>query len=323
MREQLEHEIERQWLTRTKPPGSLGRLETLVRDYLCLRGRVMEEDFAPAVYLFAADHGITAEGVSPYPSEVTAQMLANFQAGGAAINVLARRHNIPLYLIDAGVGAGTANFAVEPAMTEEECGAALEAGREWARRAAAGHTMAGLGEMGIGNTTTAAALLAAYTGLPGAAVAGPGTGLPAAGVAHKAAVIDRALALHEPAGRPAQEVLRRLGGLEIAQMAGFVLEAARLRLPVMLDGFITTVAALAAVRMEAAAREVLFFAHRSAEPGHTRALEELGGVPLLDLGMRLGEGTGAVLGLHLVGCGLELYAGMASFASAGVSEAKS
>jgi nicotinate-nucleotide--dimethylbenzimidazole phosphoribosyltransferase len=308
------------WNTRTKPPGSLGRLESLAAAFLTIKGDLSATADRQALYLFAADHGIVAENVSPYPSAVTAQMVANFAAGGAAVNVLARLHGVTVHIKDAGVGRGTRNFAVEPAMTGAELDARLDAGRAAAAQAATCCDVAGLGEMGIGNTTSAAALMAAYLDWPAARTAGPGTGLDGDGVAHKARVIDAALLRHGLRGAPAREVLATVGGFEIAQMAGFLLEAAERRLPVMLDGFITTAAALAALRLNPRVAEVLLYSHLSAEPAHRDLLAHLGGEPLLALDLRLGEGTGAILGMHLLRCAMSLYHQMASFDSAGVSQ---
>lgn len=314
-------EIAAHWDSRTKPPGSLGRLESLAAEFLLLKANPAAQASRQALYLFAADHGITAEGISPYPSAVTAQMMANFTAGGAALNVLAKMHSVDVQLIDAGVGRGTRNFAQEPAMTASELDAALEKGRAYCRHAAEHYDIAGLGEMGIGNTTSAAALMAAYLRIPAEQTAGPGTGLDAAGVVHKAQVIDRALATHNLAHANAHTILATVGGLEIAQMAGFLLTASDLRFPVMLDGFITTAAALAAIQLHPPVREILFFSHVSAEPAHRHLLVHMGACPLLDLGLRLGEGTAAILGMHLLRTALNLYHQMASFESAQVSRA--
>jgi nicotinate-nucleotide--dimethylbenzimidazole phosphoribosyltransferase len=322
VKQELLNEIAVQWDSRTKPQGSLGRLEELARDYCVIRGLAQARIATMGLYLYAGDHGITDEGVSLYPKAVTRQMLANFEAGGAAVNVLARQHGVEVKVVDAGVGEGTKNFAQQPAMTAEECAERLLAGRVDAREAAGKYELVGLGEMGIGNTTSAAAILAAIGGYTAAEVSGRGTGLDDEGVRHKAQVIDAALEKHALQGAPALEVLQAVGGFEIARMAGFLLEAGCLKLPVMLDGFITCAAALVAVKMEASTREVLFFSHRSAERGHGRMLEELDGDPILDLGMRLGEGSGAILGMHLLKCAMNLYNDMASFESASVSRSE-
>jgi len=315
-------QIAARWNTRTKPQGSLGRLENLAQEFCLMRGEVLPRLERLGLYLYAADHGVTAEGISLYPKEVTRQMVANFEAGGAAVNVLARAHDVVVNVVDAGVGEGTKNFAREAAMSEAECAAQIEAGREDARQAIRKFDMVGVGEMGIGNTTSAAALLAALCGRSGAEVAGRGTGLDASGVKHKADVIDAALELHQLQGKSAFEVLRSVGGFEIARMSGMLMEAGKLRLPVMLDGFITGSAALVAMKMEPQAREVMFFSHRSAERGHGAMLEELDGDPILELGMRLGEGSGAVLGMHMVRCAMKMYSEMASFEDAQVSRSE-
>lgn len=317
--EKLQVEIDARWNSRTKPLGSLGRLEDLAGEFCMIRGEALPRCEKLGVFIFAGDHGIVEEGVSLYPQAVTAQMVANFRAGGAAANVLARAHGIDLEIVDAGVGAGTKNFARFEAMSVGECEAQIEAGGELARVAAGRFDLVGVGEMGIGNTTSAATMLAAIEGLSGPEVAGRGTGLSDAGVAHKARVIDAAIETHGLRGAGAGRVLQCVGGFEIARMAGFLIEAAKLRLPVMLDGFITAAAALAAVGMAPGTRAALLFSHRSTERGHRLALEALDGDPLLDLGMRLGEGSGAMLGMHLTRVAVALYREMASFESAQVS----
>jgi len=275
------------------------------------------------LFLYAADHGITSEGVSLYPKEVTRQMVANFEAGGAAVNVLARLHGVAVRVIDAGVGTGTRNFAVERAMSGAEVQERIDQGRADAIEAARSFDLVGVGEMGIGNSTSAAAILAALGGYSGAEVAGRGTGMDEAGVRHKAEVIDSAIEKHGLRGASAMDVAEAVGGFEIARTAGFLMEAGRLRLPVMLDGFITGAAAMIAVAMEPATRGVLLFSHRSSERGHGLMLEKLDGDPLLELGMRLGEGSGAILGMHLMSCAVTLYREMASFESAQVSRSES
>lgn len=322
MKQELQNQIEAQWNSRTKPQGSLGRLEDLARDYCMIRGTAHPKLETLGLYLYAADHGVTDEGISLYPKTVTRQMVANFEAGGAAVNVLARKHGVAVQVIDAGVGVGTRNFAKVAAMTVDECRDRIEAGRSDARDAANRYDLVGVGEMGIGNTTSAAAILAAISGRSGAEVAGRGTGLDDRGVHHKGQVIDAAIALHGLSGASALRILEAVGGFEIARMTGFLMEAGKLRLPVMLDGFITGAAALVATKIEAATREVLFFSHRSAERGHGLMLDALDGDPLLELGMRLGEGSGAILGMHLVACAINLYLDMASFESAAVSRSE-
>ncbi len=301
---------------------------------------VLQQTLKPSVdparlVVFGADHGVAAEGVSAYPSEVTAQMMANLAGGGAAACVFTRALGVSLEIVDVGVAAdisglngvvhakvraGTANFATRPAMTAAELSAAIEVGREAARRAArAGCRALALGDMGIANTTAAAALVSALTGASPERTVGRGTGIDDAVMAHKREVVVRALSLHATPGLAAAELLAALGGLEIAAIAGAILEAADRGLAVLLDGFIVGAAALAAVRMEPRSRVACFLSHQSAEAGHGVVLEALGGRPLLDLGLRLGEGTGAVLALPLLRAACAMLSDMATFESAGVS----
>lgn len=330
----------------TKPPGSLGHLEHLAVELAAMQYRVKPRIEQPWISIFAADHGVVAEGVSAFPQEVTQQMLANFVNGGAAISVLARANGAHLEVVDAGTlspapmpgvrwakaGDGSANFIREPAMSAAQLAHSLDLGRDAVERALAdGRDLFIGGEMGIGNTTAAAALACALLGLPGRELAGPGTGLDGTGVNHKATVIDKALALHgftppfEKGGTEdrAHAALRCLGGFEIAALAGAYIACAQRGLPALVDGFITTAAALAACRMNPGARDWLLFAHASAEPGHARLLAALDARPLLRLEMRLGEGSGAATALPLLRLACELHAGMATFAEAGVSAGKS
>lgn len=319
----------------TKPSGSLGRLESLAVELAGLQGRECPHLEQPWIAVFAGDHGVVAEGVSAYPQAVTRQMLHNFVAGGAAISVLAHQLQARLEVIDLGtvggeplggvhsyaLGPGTANFTQGPAMSVAQCVAALDAGRASVERAR--QVRAGLyigGEMGIGNTTAAAALGCALLDLPALALTGPGTGLDAAGLSHKQRVIDSALLLHQHAGSEPFEVLRRLGGFEIAALAGAFVACAQHGLPVLVDGFITTVAALCAVRLNPACRPWLLFGHRSGEPGHALVLQALKAEPLLDLGLRLGEGSGAALAVPLLRLACSLHGGMATFEEAQVSD---
>jgi nicotinate-nucleotide--dimethylbenzimidazole phosphoribosyltransferase len=269
--------------------------------------------------LFCADHGVVEEGVSPFPQEVTRQMVANFRAGGAAITVLCRQYGIKPVIVDMGVGKPTRNFTREPAMSKAEAQRAIDTGIAHAEDG----DLLGAGEMGIGNSTSAAALLCAFAGVSPVEAAGRGTGLDDAGVARKADVIARALALHRPDPTDALGVLAALGGFEIAAIAGLILGAAGRRRVVVLDGFISCSAALVARAIEPTALDYVVYSHRSAERGHLRMLEALGAHgkarPLLDLDMRLGEGTGAAIGISLVEASLRLYSEMATFASAGVS----
>jgi nicotinate-nucleotide--dimethylbenzimidazole phosphoribosyltransferase len=313
---------------KTKPRGSLGRLEDLAVQVAVACGTATPGHLRPAIVVAAADHGVAAHGVSAYPPEVTRQMLATFASGGAAICVLAREAGAELVVVDAGVlepvddpairqvriRAGTADFTVEPAMTRAEALAAVEAGTQLARELDAG--IVALGDMGIGNTTSAAALTAALLGLPAEDVCGRGTGVDDEGLRHKVDVVRRGLERHA-VDEPLQ-ALAAVGGLEIGFLAGVAIGAAG---PVVLDGFITAAAALVAVRLEPLVRERLIASHRSPEPGHALALADLGLEPLLDLGLRLGEGSGAALALPLVQSALAILSDMATFEEAGVTDA--
>ena len=315
----------------TKPPGSLGRLETLVVQLAGISGSASPRIERPAVVVFAADHGVAAQGVSAYPSSVTAQMLANFEAGGAAINVLARAAGAELVVVDVGVAgtgpsassrirAGTRDMTVEPAMTRDEVVAALAVGREVVQGLVGeGCDAIALGEMGIGNTTAASALVAALTGRAPAEVTGRGTGLDADAVRHKVAVIERALERHQPRSDDALGALAAVGGLEIAALVGAMVAAAEAHVPVVLDGFITGAAALVAVGIAPNVGPRLIASHRSAEPGHRVVLEQLGLQPLLDLDLRLGEGSGAALALPLIRAATRILDEMATFDSAGIA----
>ena len=306
-------DAQRRYDAKTKPRGSLGRLEELGCRIAEIRGFV-PSSLRSVIVVAAADHGVAREGVSAYPSAVTAQMVANFEAGGAAINVLARRAGAELRIVDAGVGRGTANMLQTPAMTPDEVAKALADGEALAAELDA--DVVGLGEMGIGNTTSAAALTAALLGLVPELVCGRGTGLDDEGILRKIDVVRRAVALH--AG---EDPLTALGGFEIAFLAGLVIGCARRRVVVLLDGFITAAAALAASSIEPAVRDVLIASHRSPEPGHTYLLEALGLEPLLDLGLRLGEGSGAALALPLLQASIAILDEMATFEQAGVTDA--
>jgi nicotinate-nucleotide--dimethylbenzimidazole phosphoribosyltransferase len=324
----------------TKPPGSLGRLEDLAVFYAGARGLFpVAAPERARLYVFAADHGVTAEGVSPYPSSVTAAMVANFVAGGAAISVLTRGSRIELAVVDVGVASpipnvpgasaqvlshvvrsGTANFAREPAMSRAEAETALDVGVRLATEAAReGIELLAAGEMGIGNTTSAAAVVAALTGAAPEDVVGRGTGVDDAGIARKIAVVRGALALHRPDRADPVGVLAAVGGLEIAAMAGLMLGAAARRVPVVVDGFISGAAALVAVALAPRVRPFLCFSHVSAERGHRVVCDALDARPLLDLGLRLGEGTGAALAIDLIRAAVRLQSEMATFASAGVA----
>ena len=319
----------------TKPPGSLGKLEEIANRCAAIRENLNLTAGHPRIVIFAADHGVCAEGVSAYPQEVTAQMVANYLRGGAAINALARAGDIELKVVDVGVlapiaafdglisrraAASTRNFCQEPAMTEAEMRTALETGIEMAAEAAGdGCDLLGFGEMGIGNTTAAAAIAAALTGEPVEKVVGRGTGVDDDGIARKRRAIERGLALHAARLGSPLGILQCVGGLEIAAMSGFCLGAAAKRVPVVTDGFIATAAAALAVRMCPAMAGYLFAAHQSVEPGHARLLAGIGQEPLLHLGMRLGEGTGAALAIGIIQAAVAAFTQMATFASAGVS----
>lgn len=330
----------------TKPPGALGRLEDIAIQFAAMQGREQPQLEQVFICVFAGDHGIAQEGVSAFPQAVTAEMVKNFARGGAAISVLAKQLNATLEVVNLGtafdtgelpgvlqcnLGKGTANFADGPAMTADQLAAALKAGGDSAERARqAGAQLYIGGEMGIANTTAAAALACALLQLSPAQLAGPGTGLDSAGVKHKAEVIARALVLHgylpSPArgrgagGEGALEVLRRLGGFEIAALTGAFIGCAQRGIPVLVDGYIANAAALVAVRINPRVADWLLFAHRSAEPGHTLLLEALHAEPLLNLGMRLGEGSGAAVAVPLIRMACALHSSMATFAEAGVSE---
>lgn len=323
----------------TKPRGSLGRLEDLAAQMYAIRGGRIELPLRAGVWVFAADHGVTDEGVSAYPSSVTAQMVHNFLGGGAAINVLARHCRAELSIVDVGVNAsfddapglirakvrpGSRNLRREAAMSEEELAGAMAVGVRMAEDAAArGFCIVAAGEMGIGNTTAASAISVMLTGHSVASVTGYGTGLDDAGKLRKAQVIEESLHMHFGDGNRTAaplEILRRVGGLEIAAIAAFVLEAAACRMAVVCDGFIATSAAAIAHAIAPGVKAYLFAGHCSQEPGHAHLLRSIGIAPILQLNMRLGEGTGAVLAMPLIEAALRTYTEMATFSSAGISE---
>lgn len=320
----------------TKPQGSLGRLEELARRIAMIQGKVPPRLGRKLLLVFAADHGITEEGVSAYPREVTAQMTYNFLNGGAAINVLARHHGVDTEVVDVGVDyefaaprglrnckvrRGTANFARGPAMTRDEAVRSVELGIELAREAAAENIfLLGAGDMGIGNTSSATAILCALTGAAPADAVGRGTGIDDATLARKIAAIERGLHINRPDANDPLDVLTKVGGLEIGAMTGVILGAAAFRLPMVLDGFISAAAALLARRFCIHVRDVLFASHLSAEKGHGLMLDELKLAPVLDLQMRLGEGTGACLLMGLIEAAVRILGEMATFQSAGVKE---
>ncbi|MCP9439399.1 MAG: nicotinate-nucleotide--dimethylbenzimidazole phosphoribosyltransferase [Nitrospira sp.] len=320
----------------TKPPGSLGRLEELAASYVAMTGLITPSVPRGIVFTLAADHGVTKEQVSAYPQEVTPQMVRNFLRGGAAVNVLARHVGVEVRVVDIGVNddfgplpglldrkirKGTRNFSVEPAMTRQEAEQAVLIGIGLARDAVQeGIGLIGLGEMGIGNTTPSAAITAVMTGRSVSEVTGHGTGIDDRRLMHKVSVIQRAIDLHQPDPLDPLDVLTKVGGLEIGGLVGVILGASSARVPVVLDGFITGAAALIAVALAPSCREYLIASHRSIERGHQVLLEYLDLKPLLDLGLRLGEGTGSCLGMSLVCAAITLYREMATFDEAGVSD---
>ncbi len=325
----------------TKPQGSLGQLENVATKIFCVqKGSINLQVDPMCMFTVAGDHGIVAENISPYPQAVTRQMVENFLQGGAAINVLCREMRMALSVVDAGcvggafapheylldrrLGEGTANFAKTPAMDRNTCLRALCQGAELALDAAKkGYKVMGIGEMGIGNTTPATALFCAYLGLEPENVAGPGAGMHAQGVAHKATVVRKALQLHKKALQEgdAVDTLALVGGFEIATMAGMVLGAAKAGMLVLVDGFISTSAYTAAKNICQNVSDYCILSHASAEPGYAAVVEALqDGSPLLHMGLRLGEGTGAALAAPMVRAAAAIFNDMATFASAGVSD---
>jgi nicotinate-nucleotide--dimethylbenzimidazole phosphoribosyltransferase len=321
----------------TKPAGSLGRLETLAIELAGLQHTGRPRATRAPIIIFAGDHGIAVQGVSAYPQEVTIAMMSNFAAGGAAISVLARELGSPLEVVDAGSVAeasiagvvtdkprrGSRDFSKEAALDAAEVAFALECGRRAVARAATSEPdILILGEMGIGNTTSAAAMAAALLKTSAEAMTGAGTGLDASGRARKARVIDAALARHGLAAADVspERILCAVGGLEIAAISGAVIAAAQRRIPILADGYIAWVAALAAARLNPSCRPYLIFSHRSAEQGHRLVLEALEARPLLDLDLRLGEASGAALALPLLRLACALHNQMATFAEAAVPD---
>ncbi|MEL7214499.1 MAG: nicotinate-nucleotide--dimethylbenzimidazole phosphoribosyltransferase [Pseudomonadota bacterium] len=299
----------------TKPPGALGRLEEMALWLAGWQGTATPSIARPQVIVFAGNHGVTAQGISAFPPEVTVQMVANFESGGAAINQLSKLAGADMSVVALDLGRPTADFSEGPAMSEAETVAALAAG--WSAVDANADVLV-VGEMGIGNTTSAAAIAAALTDTPGADWAGRGTGLDDAGVAHKASVIDRGLAVN--GARAPLDVLASLGGREIAAMVGAMAAARQHRIPVLLDGFIASSAALVLHKANSDALAHVLAAHLSAEGAHQRLLAEMELEPLLSLGLRLGEGSGAALALNILRAAAQCHSDMATFAEAGVSE---
>ncbi len=320
----------------TKPRGSLGRLEELSIRLAGMKANPLPSVERKAVIVMAADHGVALEGVSAYPPEVTAQMVLNFLRGGAAINVLARQAGARVAVVDIGVATefesmpgliqrkvmpGTRNQAQGPAMRRAEAEQALQVGIDVLNEEAArGLDLVATGDMGIGNTTPSSAIAAALTGLPVARVVGRGTGIDDQTLQHKIRVIEQSLKVNRPDANDAMDVLHKVGGLEIAGLAGVMIAAASQRIPVVVDGFISTAAAVIAVGLAPRVRDYLIAAHQSVEIGHRALLKHLNLVPLLDLNLRLGEGTGAALAFHLIEASVRILREMATFDEAGVSD---
>ncbi len=318
----------------TKPQESLGKLEELARRIAVIQGQVPPQLGRKLLFVFASDHGITQEGVSAYPKDVTAQMTHNFLRGGAAINVMARQHGVETEVVDVGVDCefgeleglrdlkvrrGTANFAHGSAMTRAQALASIELGIQLTNEAAEKSLfLLGAGDMGIGNTSSATAILSVLTGVPPAVVAGRGTGIDDATLIKKISAIEKGLEVNQPDPNDPLDVLTKVGGFEIGAIAGVILASGRFRIPMILDGFIAGAAALLAQRLCPYVQDVLFASHLSAETGHRLMLEELRLAPVLDLGMRLGEGTGACLLMGLIETAVRIMSEMATFASAGV-----
>ncbi|PKN05331.1 MAG: nicotinate-nucleotide--dimethylbenzimidazole phosphoribosyltransferase [Deltaproteobacteria bacterium HGW-Deltaproteobacteria-9] len=323
--------------TLTKPALSLGRLEDISIQLAGMKAEPFPNVSRKAVIVMAADHGVAQEGISAFPAEVTKQMVLNFLQGGAAVNVLARQAAAGVTIVDIGVASdfapslpgllhckvapGTRNMAKGSAMTITEAEKALTCGMDvLAQVAAVGLDLIATGDMGIGNTTPSSAIVAVMTGLPVAEVTGRGTGLDDAGLAHKIKVIEQAIALNRPDPKDALDVLSKVGGLEIAGLAGVMIASAARRIPVVVDGFISTAAAMIAVGLVPDVRNYLFAAHQSVEIGHQAMHKYLGLTPLINLNLRLGEGTGAVLAFHLIEAAARILREMATFAEAGVSD---
>ncbi|GCC11448.1 nicotinate-nucleotide--dimethylbenzimidazole phosphoribosyltransferase [archaeon] len=318
----------------TKPRGSLGKLEEISIKLAGIQGNAIPEIKNKVIFTFAGDHGIVEEGISAYPSEVTKQMVLNFLNGGAAINVLARHVNARVVVADLGVsgdieapelivkkvGYGTKNFAREPAMTRAQAVEAIEAGIEIFNKQFRGAELIALGDMGIGNTTSSSAICSAITGRAPEEVTGRGTGIGEEAYRKKVTIIRKALELHKPEGKDAIDVLNKVGGFEIAGLAGVTLAAASNRVAVVSDGFISTTGALIAHTLNPDVSDYIFAAHRSVEKGHEIILEHMKLEPVLDLNLRLGEGTGAALAISIIEAGVKILREMATFSGAGVSK---
>jgi nicotinate-nucleotide--dimethylbenzimidazole phosphoribosyltransferase len=330
---EIAHAARDRWDSLTKPRGSLGILEDGVVQLAAIQQRAMPSADRRAIYVFCGDHGVTEEGVSLYPSVVTQQMVRNFVRGGAAINSLCRQLSIETRIVDAGVNGpkaanvidrrvadGTQNFLKGLAMSREQANTAIERGIDLAKNAASELDLVGVGEMGIGNTTSASAILCTLTGATPEEAAGRGTGLDEPGILHKRDVLRRGLATHRTDPRDPLSIVSAFGGFEIAMMAGFILGCAAHRLAVVIDGFISGAAFLISRSFYPDIGRHVFFGHRSAERGHSRMLAEANSRPLLDLDLCLGEGTGAALAMGLLTSAVGMYRGMATFADAAVSD---
>ena len=319
----------------TKPQGSLGRLEELAKKYCLITGRDKPAIRNKIIFTFAGDHGVTEEGVSAFPKEVTPQMVLNFLRGGAGVNVLAKHVGARVIVVDMGVdyefepmegleirkiGRGTRNMAKGPAMTRDEAERAVLAGIGLVEKYKDGLDLLGTGDMGIGNTTPSSAIVSVITGTDPEMVTGRGTGIDDQSLQGKVAIIKKAIAVNNPDPKDALDVLAKVGGYEIAGIAGLVLGAALHRIPVVIDGFISTAGALIAAELNPLVKGYMIAAHQSVEIGHRKMLQHLEQAPLLDLNLRLGEGTGAALGMSLVEAGVKILGEMATFAGAGVAE---
>ncbi len=333
----LLEEAQRRLDNLTKPKGSLGRLEELGKRFVAIRGDLEERVSGKLVFVFACDHGVVEEGVSAFPKEVTQQMVLNFLNGGAGINVISRFAGAEVKVVDVGVdadlshlearglilkkvGYGTSNIARGPAMSEQQALESVKVGFDLASQAVdEGYNLLAVGEMGIGNTTPSSAIYAVVTGRPVEEVTGRGTGIDDEALKKKIEVVKRAIEVNNPDPSDPMDVLRKVGGFEIGAMMGVMLAGAFYRVPVVVDGFISSASALLAVALKPEVKDYLIFSHRSQAYGHDAVLEHLGVKPLLDLGMRLGEGTGAVLGMWLVHLGEKILHEMATFEDASVA----
>jgi nicotinate-nucleotide--dimethylbenzimidazole phosphoribosyltransferase len=319
----------------TKPQGSLGRLEELGRRYAAIKGLDSPQVRSKAVYVFAADHGVADQGVSAFPAEVTPQMVLNFLNGGAAINVLANHFDAQVFVVDMGVNydfgdlprllnkkiaKGTGDLSLGPSMTRPQVEEAVTVGMDLARKAAGrGVDILGTGDMGIANTTASTAIIAALTQQPVKQITGRGTGINSETLQKKISIVEKALRINKPDSKNPLDVLAKVGGFEIAGIAGFILGSAAVRTPVVIDGVISGAGALIAYRLNPAAGDYMFMSHRSREPAHDVLFDEIKQEALFDFGMRLGEGTGAVIGMNLLEAGVKIFSEMATFENAGVS----